>query len=302
MRYYIKEQKIRPSDIFIWELDAIPDARSCYAHAKLPPANIHRPAPNRSNWDEAYRLRLFAQAQQKLLNQLRYTHTIIVDLDEFVLPSARYGGLLHNYLRHSPFALRGMVAPTSYMVLNAPSLGERGELDWHAYATASEATDVPALLAHRHLWMRNCGGSKPVLVRERPVHYTFSTHMVAELPWYNPFHCLTNATARVRDCVDEELLMVHMKCSDPQLFQSAPLALRRAWQRDRHQMAYVVDFFGSCEMPLSSIEPASFPAHPVPGRRFVAHALTCLRASLASSLSLRLWEGRVLGESSRCGH
>ena len=220
MSYYIGTQRIKPSDVFVIEVDAIPEdaIRSCYERAKLPAANIHRPKPNRAHqWNEGYRIEMFHRFERLLLRRLRYTHVLIVDLDEFVLPSPQYGGQIYDYLQQSPYAQRGLVAPTSYIVMHAPSLGERDALEW--------ATPGAALLADRRVWVRNCGGSKPVLLKHDPVKYTFSTHRVAQLPWYDPFQCLTNPRMAVRDCIDPALLSVHLKCVDSTLFKAAPLAL-----------------------------------------------------------------------------
>ena len=238
MSYYIGTQRIKPSDVFVIEVDAIPEdaIRSCYERAKLPAANIHRPKPNRAHqWNEGYRIEMFHRFERLLLRRLRYTHVLIVDLDEFVLPSPQYGGQIYDYLQQSPYAQRGIVAPTSYIVMHAPSLGERDALEW--------ATPGAALLADRRVWVRNCGGSKPVLLKHDPVKYTFSTHRVAQLPWYDPFQCLTNPRMAVRDCIDPALLSVHLKCVDSTLFKAAPLALRKAWENDKHQAPYVTRFF-----------------------------------------------------------
>jgi len=203
----------------------LPDAQRCFDAARLPKGNVRRAEWPGRGYNETFRLRLFEGLQSHLLHELQYTHSLIVDIDELLLPSPRYAGSLRTYLQHSSFAHRRYVMPTAYVVLPAPALGEPTGLNW---------TSRP-LLARRHTWMRECGLSKIVLTRVRAT-YISSTHQAKELPWYNPFMCIKtwgrDPAESLRDCVDPELVLIHMKCADPEIWTAPAPQLIASWQRD----------------------------------------------------------------------
>ena len=225
MDFYIKRQRLQPSDIFVVAIDVLQDAQRCFDAARLPKGNVRRAEWPGRGYNETFRLHLFEGLQYHLLHELQYTHSLIVDIDELLLPSPRYAGSLRTYLQHSSFAHRRYVMPTAYVVLPAPALGEPTGLNW---------TSRP-LLARRHTWMRECGLSKVVLTRVRAT-YTSSTHQAKELPWYNPFMCIKtwgrDPAESLRDCVDPQLVLIHKKCADPEMWTAPAPQLIASWQRD----------------------------------------------------------------------
>lgn len=203
MHYYIDAQRIAASDIHVIDAGSQPDQQPCYRRAGLPTANVRVRKPDSDVYSDEHRLSTLMELQKELLDGNDYTHTLVVDLDEIVMPNAdKYDGLIDYLSRNRG---RGVVAPQGYEVQFAPSLGESA-LDWGRRP----------LLEQRGAMVKVCGMDKPILARV-PTTFTFSTHFIAAPPFRACFD-------EREGCVDPDLLLIHTKCIDenvwlqPELF------------------------------------------------------------------------------------
>ena len=132
MRYYTS-QGVAPSHIFIVEADASPDQSACYERAGIPAANVQRRPYPRKDYDSPqgfngmHRVATLQEVQAALLASNRFSHALVVDLDEIVVVDRRVYENLHEYVSRN--MAREVVAPVGYEVQYAPSLGEK-PLDW----------------------------------------------------------------------------------------------------------------------------------------------------------------------------
>lgn len=234
-RFYIHGQQIAPADIFIVDANANVELRDCYEQYRVPLLNVvpmeHRPAPEplrrrrlsqsglrhgdtftMSGWvamaSELQRELLLGRVpalcslkcrelyrNARLLNGF-HTHILIAELDEFMMPvPSQYSGLL-DYIRRNP--QRRTVAPRGFEVQEAWSFEQ--PLNWSS----------PPLLAQRSWMLPTCGLRKPILSRV-PTVWRFGTHDMDE-PLF--FACSPSAWGSSRDCLDEDLWLVHTKCAD----------------------------------------------------------------------------------------
>ena len=207
MRYYIDTQRIAASDIHVIDAGSQPDQHACYRKAGLPQANVRVKAPGSDVYSDEHRLSTLMELQRELLDGNGYTHTLVVDLDEIVMPNSdKYDGLI-DYLGRNRH--RGVVAPQGYEVQFAPSLGESA-LDW----------ERRPLLEQRGAMVKVCGMDKPILARV-PTTFTFSTHFIAAPPYRACFD-------EREGCVDPDLLLIHTKCIDEKVWLQPEL-----FDRDR---------------------------------------------------------------------
>ena len=167
-----------------------------------------------------------------------YTHTLVVDLDELLLPNPRKYVSLQIYLSQN--AWRAIVVTRCYEIqhhrphfasASGRRLGVGGVLSlittikealvgpqappepaWGGSAVAAfnlsafDWSETP-LLAQRVLWVPACPYSKPVLARV-PTNFRFATHEISEMRTLQP--CRRKAL----DCVDDDLLLIHITCID----------------------------------------------------------------------------------------
>ena len=231
-RFYIRVQHIAPSDFFIVNANASAELRDCYKQHLVPSLNVvpmeHRPEPdplrrraklgwrNGDAYVESAKVATVSALQRELLlgpepvcgrscRQLyrraemwngSHTHTIVADLDEFIMPvPSRYGGL-HDYARRNPH--RRTVAPKGFEVQEAWSVEQ--PLRWSA----------PPLLAQRSWMVPSCGLRKPIFSRV-PTRWTYGMHNM-EAPLF--FACSPSKWGSSVDCLDEDLWLVHTKCAD----------------------------------------------------------------------------------------
>ena len=204
MHYYLQVERIPSVDMHVLLHEANGELRSCFD--QLPRSNIIDTAPRNhrlgnssggSRYREAHRSHALMAMQRKLLAGV-YSHTLIADLDEFVMAEPERYGSLRDYLRHNPH--RRTAAPShAYEVQVIEE--EEGALNW---------TATPLLRGQRSVMVPVCGMRKAILSRV-PSHFTFSTHNM-KLPTF--FACAPNKWGSAADCLDDALWLVHTKCVD----------------------------------------------------------------------------------------
>ena len=233
-RFYTEVQQISPSDIFIVDANASAELRDCYDQRRVPPLNVvpmeHRPEIEplrrrraRADWRNGDGfvmsgwVAMASELQRELLlgrvptpcgfscRQLyrsagllngSHTHTLIAELDEFIMPlPSRYSGLL-DYVRRNP--QRRTAAPRGFEVQEAWSVEQ--PLNW---------SSLP-LLAQRSWMVPTCGLRKPIFSRV-PTEWRLGTHNMEE-PLF--FACSPSSWGSSADCLDEDLWLVHTKCAD----------------------------------------------------------------------------------------
>ena len=235
LRYYVREQRTAPSDVFIIEL---PSARIALADGGVeaqirqvsrevsrfghlyrtygvPRENIfeRRILRNESegrasysriqSYSELWRQDQFKTLQNRLILSGSYTHTLVADVDELVWPNRDKYASLRDYLRANQ--ARALIATNGFSVYESRDSLEAG-LDWKA----------PGLLRQRHWWRGECAECKPVISR-LPTTFSFSTHEIEEVP-------VAACRGRPLDCVDPDLVMVHVKCIDFRAIANKQLA------------------------------------------------------------------------------
>ncbi|KAL1511511.1 hypothetical protein AB1Y20_006307 [Prymnesium parvum] len=220
LHYYTRSERVPPADIYAIHTDSSPVLPRCFA--LLPPRNVvrlpvgtpipksllslggaggHSSAGRRSEvrlpHAEPHRMQSLMRMQQELLGA-GYTHTLIVDLDEFVMADpARYASLL-DFLRRNPHRRTSAPANAVEVQMVAP---DEPRFNWDA---------APLLRGQRRMMVRMCGMRKPILSRVRS-HFTFSTHNTRD-PTF--FACSPDKWGSAADCLEEALWLVHMKCVD----------------------------------------------------------------------------------------
>ena len=240
MRYYTEVQHVAAVDIYVIEIAAgsepghgVSKFARCYRMFSIPRLNIFRriygdesvekvtrrlapdvPIPFAAfilrnstrplEYDEGWRMRIFSELQNHLIASERYTHTMVVDVDELVWPDARKYSDLYDYLHRNSW--RAVVAAAGHSVYETK---EEAPLQWSTWNTTG-------LLHQRRYWCSECGYSKPVISRV-PVRFSFATHEIEQLP-YNM------CGKRPLDCADPDLLLIHMKCIDTRLASDMRLA------------------------------------------------------------------------------
>ncbi len=228
MRYYTAVEHIRPADIYVVKAAANEELRRCFRLLprrnliEMPPFGFLRPGVLTANftvrhqaanvvkatnasvpastYSERHRLAAFATVQGELF-ATGYTHTLIVDQDEFVMADpSRYATLL-EYLQANP--LRRIAAPANAYEVQVVE-PEETALDWGA---------APLLRGQRSLMLPSCGERKAILSRV-PTRYTFSTHNMKS-PLF--FACSPDKWGSTSDCLDSALWILHTKCADVEL-------------------------------------------------------------------------------------
>lgn len=236
LRYYVREQRTAPSDVFIIELPsariALADTGGVEAQIRqgsrevsrfghlyrtygVPRENIFERRILRNeregrasysriqSYSELWRQDQFKTLQNRLILSGSYTHTLVADVDELVWPNRDKYASLHDYLRANQ--ARALIATNGFSVYESRDSLEAG-LDWKA----------PGLLRQRHWWRGECAECKPVISR-LPTNFSFSTHEIEEVP-------VAACRGRPLDCVDPDLVMVHVKCIDFRAIANKQLA------------------------------------------------------------------------------
>ncbi|KAL3913231.1 MAG: hypothetical protein SGPRY_008057 [Prymnesium sp.] len=212
MRFYITSQRIQPSRIFVLHFEANPALFPCFS--RLPPSNVIHvprsariteewlasrppppppsPAPPRSHSD-GHRMSSVMAMQRVLLS--RFSHTLIVDMDELVMADPREYASLHQYLHRNPQRLTAAPGNAYEVQMVAP---DESTLDW---------SRVPLLRGQRGLMVPTCGMRKPILSRV-PTRFTFSTHHMRD-PLF--FACSPDRYGSAANCLENKLWLVHTK-------------------------------------------------------------------------------------------
>lgn len=225
MRYYTNVENISPADIYVLHVRTSSELDECLE--LLPSTNVlemsegswvrrsilsasrrrtalqilrDRRSDASFSYKESIRLHGLMTFQRELL-KTSYTHTLVVDMDEFVLVHPSAYSSLHDYLRRNP--QRRTAAPANAFEVQE-MLPDESALNWSA---------VPLLRGQRRMMVAMCGMRKPILSRV-PTYFTFSTHNM-RYPLY--FACQPTKWGSTANCLEPALWLVHIKCVDYEL-------------------------------------------------------------------------------------
>lgn len=213
MRYYVGKQNIEPGDIHVLEIEAPKVGKDsmfapCLRHFRV--KNVRKTRYMvRGTFDEPTKQQELSRWQNELIlgrgravggkrsTSSRYTHTLVVDIDEFVLPDpTKYTSLLQYITAHRERAVIATHGFEVQPVRLTPEEPPPMPMNWSS----------PSLLGQRTHWAPLCPYSKPVLSRTT-LTFSWATHEIAELP-FSP------CKAQPLDCVDSDLLLIHFTCID----------------------------------------------------------------------------------------
>lgn len=217
MRFYIHVERIPIADIHVLMNEASDEIRGCFGEYPLPRKNIidlTQPGVQRARnatgarYREQHRSRALMQKQRELLNG-GYSHTLLADLDEFVMAAPDKYSSLYDYLQQNPH--RRTAAPRHAYEVQVVE-AEEPPLNW---------TAAPLLRGQRSVMVPVCGMRKPILSRV-PSHFTFSTHNM-KMPLF--FACSPNKWGSTFDCLDDALWLIHTKVCQRVRLAGHPKAL-----------------------------------------------------------------------------